>query len=69
MAAPDPLGEGPQHELGTVAVDTVPSASGAGLGLAIAQAIAHAHDGEITLDDVFVGASFRVTLPRVGDRG
>lgn len=67
VAAPGPLGEGPQHELGTVAVDTVPSASGAGLGLAIAQAIAHAHDGEITLDDVFAGASFRVTLPR--DRG
>lgn len=46
----------------TIAVDA--SASGAGLGLAIAQAIAHAHDGHITLDDVHIGASFRVTLPR-----
>ena len=64
VATPDPRPEGLQHELGTVAVDAVPSASGAGLGLAIAQAIAHAHDGVIMLDHVPVGASFRVTLPR-----
>jgi len=56
---------GQNHESGDVAIEAVASSSGAGLGLAIAQAIAHAHDGQITLDDVFVGASFRVTLPRV----
>ena len=57
----DVLHDGAEHELG---VASISSASGAGLGLAIAQAIAHAHDGEITLDDVYVGANFRVTLPR-----
>ncbi len=56
--------DGAEHDLGVVSVASIPSASGAGLGLAIAQAIAHAHDGQITLDDVYVGASFRVTLPR-----
>lgn len=69
-AAPlDLARDGPEHDSGNVAVGTVPSASGAGLGLAIAQAIAHAHDGQITLEDVFVGASFRVTLPRAGEKG
>ncbi len=64
VAPPDLASEGQTHEPDTVAVDTVAKASGAGLGLAIAQAIAHAHDGQITLDDVVAGASFRVTLPR-----
>lgn len=59
------LTDGHADQTGAVATAAVPAASGAGLGLAIAQAIAHAHNGEITLDEVFEGASFRVTLPRV----
>ncbi len=66
-APPQLLQISPDHTMGAVGVDTVPSTSGAGLGLAIALAIAHAHAGEIALDDGYDGASFRVMLPRAGD--
>ncbi|WP_319772695.1 HAMP domain-containing sensor histidine kinase [Breoghania sp.] len=36
---------------------------GTGLGLAIASELVRAHGGEIVLEDVSIGASFRITLP------
>jgi heavy metal sensor kinase len=59
-------------EQGNVSSSARPSngtGTGAGLGLAIAQAIAHAHDGEITLLDTPLGATFDVSLPLLPTSG
>ncbi len=37
--------------------------NGVGIGLALARKIAQAHGGDLTMEDVVAGASFRLTLP------
>ncbi|WP_053334619.1 ATP-binding protein [Gemmatimonas phototrophica] len=54
-------GPGAAHSSATGASGV--TGTGAGLGLAIAQAIAHAHEGQITLLDAPLGATFDVALP------